>query len=105
MTPSVRNAFLRYLRAVFNFGVRRGWCQENPVKRIEMQRLRMRKEILTNAQVTALLTATVEDDLELLPYHVFCIFGGVRPKEAERLTWSDVTTNEESNYSLGFWDG
>jgi hypothetical protein len=55
MSASVRNAFLRYLRAAFNFGVRRGWCQENPVKRIEMQTLRMRKEILTNAQVAALL--------------------------------------------------
>jgi len=26
-TPSVHNAFLRYLRAVFNFGIRRGWCK------------------------------------------------------------------------------
>src|SRR5207248_218252 len=95
MSASVSNAFLRYLRAAFNFGIRRGWCQENPVKRIEMQTLRMRKEILINAQVTALLKATVEDDLELLPYHLFCIFAGVRPKEAERLTWSDVNLEEK----------
>ncbi len=95
MSASVSNAFLRYLRAAFNFGIRRGWCQENPVKRIEMQTLRMRKEILPNAQVTALLKATVEDDLELLPYHLFCIFAGVRPKEAERLTWSDVNLEEK----------
>ena len=95
MSASVSNAFLRYLRAVFNFGVRRGWCQENPVKRIEMQTLRMRKEILTNAQVTALLKATVEGDLELLPYNLFSIFAGVRPKEIERLTWSDVNFDEK----------
>jgi Phage integrase family len=95
MSASVSNAFLRHLRAAFNFGIRRGWCQENPVKRIEMQTLRMRKEILTNAQVTALLKATVEDDLELLPYHLFCIFAGVRPKETERLTWSDVHLEEK----------
>ena len=95
MSASVSNAFLRYLRAVFNFGVRRGWSQENPVKRIEMQTLRMRKEILTNAQVAALLKATVESDFELLPYHLFCIFAGVRPKEAERLTWSDVNFDEK----------
>ena len=24
-TPSVHNAFLHYLRAAFNFGIRRGW--------------------------------------------------------------------------------
>src|SRR5438874_8339314 len=95
MSASVSNAFLHYLRAAFNFGIRRGWCQENPVKRIEMQTLRMRKEVLTNAQVTALLKATVENDLELLPYHLFCVFAGVRPKEAERLTWSDVNLEEK----------
>src|SRR5205823_3213158 len=89
VSASVSNAFLRYLRAVFNFGIRRGWCAENPVKRIEMQTLRMRKEILANAQVTALLKATIENDLELLPYHLFCIFAGVRPKEVERLRSSD----------------
>ena len=35
-TPSVHYAFLRYLRAAFNFGIRRAWCGENPVKRIEV---------------------------------------------------------------------
>jgi len=95
MSASVSNAFLRYLRAAFNFGVRRGWCQENPVERIEMQTLRMRKEILTNAQVTALLKATVESDVELLPYQLFCIFAGVRPKEVERLRWSDLNLDEK----------
>ena len=95
VSASVSNAFLRYLRAVFNFGIRRGWCVENPVKRIEMQTLRMRKKILINAQVSALLKATIENDLELLPYHLFCIFAGVRPKEVERLRWSDVNIEEK----------
>jgi integrase len=94
MTPSVRNAFLRYLRAAFNFGIRRGWCDENQVKRIEMHSLKMRKEILTNAQVTALLKAVCDDDFQLLPYHMLCIFAGIRPKEVERLTWSNINMEE-----------
>ena len=94
MTPSVHNAFLRYLRAVFNFGIRRGWCDENPVKRIEMQSLKIRKEILTNAQVTDLLKAVCENDFELLPYHLLCIFAGIRPKEVERLAWSNINIEE-----------
>ena len=73
-SASVHNAFLRYIRAVFNFGIRRGWCVENPVKRIEMHSLKMRKEILTNAQVTELLKAVCETDFELLPYHGLCLF-------------------------------
>jgi integrase len=93
-TPSVHNAFLRYLRAVFNFGIRRGWCNENPVKRIEMHSLKMRKEILTNPQVTALLKAVCDNDFELLPYHALCIFAGIRPKEVERLSWSNINMEE-----------
>ena len=94
MTPSVHNAFLRYLRAVFNFGIRRGWCDENPIKRIDMHSLKMRKEILTNAQVTALLKAAYETDFALLPYHALCIFAGIRPKEVERLAWSNINLEE-----------
>jgi integrase len=93
-SASVHNAFLRYLRAVFNFGIRRGWCLENPVKRIEMHSLKMRKEILTNAQVTTLLKAVCDTDFELLPYHALCIFAGIRPKEVERLSWSNINTDE-----------
>jgi integrase len=94
MTPSVHNAFLRYLRAVFNFGIRRGWCNENPIKRIEMHSLKMRKEILTNNQVTALLKAVCDNDFELLPFHVLCVFAGIRPKEVERLAWSNISMKE-----------
>jgi integrase len=94
MSASVHNAFRRYLRAVFNFGIRRGWCVENPVNRIEMHSLKMRREILTNAQVSALLKAVRETDFELLPYHVLCIFAGIRPKEAERLSWGNINLVE-----------
>src|SRR5260370_13618039 len=94
MSASVRNAFLRYLRAVFNFGIRRDWCQENPVMRLDMQTIKMRKEILSNAEVTALLKAVCETDFGLLPYHVVCIFAGIRPKEVERLAWSNVNMGE-----------
>ena len=36
MRASVSNAFLRYLRAVFNFGVRRGWSLEKFAERVAM---------------------------------------------------------------------
>ena len=93
-TESVHNASLRDLRAVFNFAIRRGWCVENPVKRIEMHSLKMRKEILTDAEVAALLKAVCETEFELLPYHVLCIFAGIRPKEVERLSWANINMDE-----------
>jgi integrase len=54
----------------------------------------MRKEILTNSQVIALLKAVCDTDFELLPYHVLCIFGGIRPKEVERLSWNNLSIAE-----------
>jgi integrase len=94
MTPSVRNAFLRNLRAAFNFGIKRGWCDKNPIMRIEMRAIKPRRQILTNEKVRVLLTAAVQSDLEILPYFFFCIFAGIRPKEVERLEWSNVNFEE-----------
>ncbi len=37
MTPTVRNAFLRNLRAVFNFGIQRGWLEKNPIAKLDFQ--------------------------------------------------------------------
>jgi hypothetical protein len=59
-----------------------------------MHSLKTRKEILTNVQVGALLKVICETDFELLPYHVLCIFAGIRPKEVERLTWSNINMDE-----------
>jgi integrase len=95
MTPSVRNAFLRILRAAFNFSVRKGWCTANPITRVEMESLKSRRETLTTAQVSALLSATVAMDFELLPYQLLCLFAGVRPKEVERLMWQNVNIVEK----------
>jgi integrase/recombinase XerD len=94
LSQSVRNAFLRNIRAAFNFGIRRGWCEKNPVSRIEMEPLKPRRKILTNPQVEALLAAAVKEDIELLPYLLFCIFAGIRPQEVERLEWSNVNLDE-----------
>jgi integrase len=94
MTDSVRNAFIRILRAVFNYGIRRGWCEVNPIRHLDIGKIKFRKEILTNAQATALLRVTLESDLELLPYQLFCLFAGIRPKEVERLAWSQINFEE-----------
>ena len=94
MSASVRNAFLRYLKAAFNFGMRNDWCTANPIVRLDMDRVKMRREILSNDQVIALLKAVRETDLELLPHHLLCIFAGIRPEEVCRLDWSNVNIAE-----------
>ncbi len=98
LTATVHNAFLRYLKAAFNFGIRRGWCTDNPAKRIDMQRVKTRRQILSNQQVRALLRTVCERDLELLPYSVICIFAGVRPEEVCRLDWDNIHLREPTPY-------
>jgi len=95
MTPSVRNAFLRNLRAAFNFGIKRGWCDKNPIVRLEMAATKPRRQILTNDEVRAVLNAAAQTDLEVLPYFLFCVFAGIRPKEVERLSWDNVSLGEK----------
>lgn len=69
MTPAVRNAFLRNLRAVFNFGVKRSWLEENPVSKLDFETINRGEVVtLTPKQAEKLLKAA-ELANDLLPYH------------------------------------
>ena len=87
-----RNAALRYLRAAFNYGIRRGWLTENPILRLEFKkRVRDQVEIISPAIVEKLLLDALANNLELLPFLVLAFFCGVRPDgELKKLLWSDV---------------
>jgi integrase len=87
-----RNAALRYLRAAFNYGIRRGWLTENPIGRLEFKkRVRDQVEVIPPALVEKLLLDAIANDLELIPFLVFAFFCGVRPDgELKKLLWADV---------------
>jgi integrase len=90
MTPAVRNAFLRNLRAVFNFGVKRGWLETNPVSKLDFENIKKGEVVtLSPAEAEELMTAA-ESDNDLLPYHALGLFAGIRPLELERLEWRHV---------------
>ena len=58
MTPSVRNFTIRILRGLFNFGIRRGYCTENPVRRLDRaQREPTEIQIYSVQEVASILTA------------------------------------------------
>jgi integrase len=92
-TPSVRDAFRRYVRAVFNFGVRLDYLSANPAAKLERGNLvKGETEIFTPHQVKEMLAVALEHDLEFLPYRVFAFFCGIRPAgELTRLDWSNVS--------------
>lgn len=94
---TVKNAFMRYLRAVFNWGVKRDYLTENPIDKLDFEEVvKGDTEIFEPKIVQALLQDCLENDLALLPYRVLGIFCGVRPDgELHRLQWSDIDLTDK----------
>lgn len=77
----------------FNWCVRQKYCAASPVRDAQAPRVRGRKlvETLNVGQCRAILRAAQShQDGATVPYFVACLFGGVRPAEAARLTWDKV---------------
>ncbi len=91
---TVRNAWMRYLRAVFNYGVKRDYLASNPVAKLDFAEVvKGDTEIFDPATVRAILNDCLANDLALLPYRVIGFFAGVRPDrdgELPKLEWSDI---------------
>jgi integrase len=91
IVPGGRNLVLRHLRAFFNFGIKRGYLQENPIKRLEFVEIERKEvEIVPPAKVSRMLAHALRHDLELLPFLTLGFFTGIRPEELRLLQWSDV---------------
>jgi integrase len=92
MPGGSRNAVMRYLRAVFRFGVKRGVLASDPIARLDFaERPRSEVEVLSVEHVSKMLTNALENDLALLPFLVLGFFCGIRPDgELQKLLWTDV---------------
>ena len=103
LSPGARNPVLRYWRAVFNLGIRRGYLIKNPVEGLDFeQRKRKEVETLTAAQVKKMLEAALVDDLQLLPFLVLGLFCGVRPDgELQKIEWRDFDLTPNAEPELG----
>jgi integrase len=94
---STRNAKMRVLRAIFNFGIKRGYLAENPINRLDFAELEAGEvEVFTVDQTSALLKAALKSDLEMLPFFVLGFFCGIRPDgELQKLEWSRLHLAEK----------
>jgi integrase len=83
---------MRYLRAVFNYGIKRGYLIENPISRLDFaDRPRKEVETLSNGQVEAMLKHALAEDAALLPFLVLGLFCGIRPDgELQKVEWRDI---------------
>jgi integrase len=98
ISPGGRNPVMRYLRAVFFFGMKRRYLSENPICRLDFaERKRKEVEVIPSDKVALMLTHALENDLALLPYLVFGFFAGIRPDgELQKILWDDVKLAEST---------
>ncbi len=86
------------LHTLFEFALRRGWCDKNPIKFIERKKV-IEKEIkpLTLEQTKHLLKISQSKKFKKCEAGVAILtLAGIRPKEVRRLKWSDIDLNENS---------
>ena len=91
-TPLQRNKARLILSGVFSTAVRRGWCAENPVRKVQPERIEEKRiGILSHEEIERLMsTAAAYAGGVCLAAVAIMLLAGVRPHECERLRWGDV---------------
>ena len=91
-TPRQRNKARLILSGVFSTACKRGWCAENPIRRVESERVvEKRIEILTAEEIERLMTTARDyEGGKCLAAVGMMLYAGIRPHEVERLRWGDV---------------
>lgn len=95
MPPSVRNFTLRIIGGLFNFGAKRGFCADNPVKRLDLSQ-RNPTEIHTVEELLAIMTAAEKYQPALVPFLAVSFFCGIRRAEALCLDGRQATSTRIS---------
>lgn len=97
-TPSQFNKARTMLHGLFEFALRREWCDKNIVKLIEKRKV-IEKEIkpLTLTDAKKLLKTSQLPQYEDCSASVgLLLFAGIRPREVRRLEWRDIDFAENS---------
>ncbi len=95
-TTTMRIKAYKILQGIFNFGVKRGLCQDNPIYRLEIPRKsEQRVEALSIEEIRRLLeTALKPEHLACAPALGIMLWTGIRPTEVERITWSHINIKD-----------
>ncbi len=95
-TPSQFNKARAMLHGLFEFALRREWCDRNPIKRIERKKV-VEKEIqpLELAETKRLIKTAQRESPVYAVVAALLVYTGIRPREVRRLTWRDIDTEEK----------
>ncbi len=85
------------LHGLFEFAIRREWCDKNPIKRIERKKV-VEKEILPLklSETKQLIKTAQNESPEYAIVAALLVYTGIRPREVRRLTWRDIDTEEKT---------
>ena len=85
------------LHGLFEFALRREWCDKNPIKRIERKKV-VEKEIqpLKLAETKRLIKTAQRESPVYAVVVALLVYTGIRPREVHRLTWRDIDTEEKT---------
>ena len=101
-TPRQRQKARLILSGVFGTAVKRGWCSENPVSKVEAPRVVEKQvPILSPQEIKDLRhTALAYQDGSCAAAVGMMLYAGIRPHEVARLTWAQVDLRERAIYIL-----
>jgi len=101
-TPRQRQKARLILSGVFGTAVKRGWCSENPVARVEAPRVVEKQvPILSPQEINDLRQAAEAYQGGNCAVAVgMMLYAGIRPHEVARLTWAQVDLRERAIYIL-----
>ena len=96
-TDSQFNKARTMLHGLFEFAIRREWCDKNPIKRIERKKV-VEKEILPLklSEIKQLIKTAQNESPEYAIVAALLVYTGIRPREVRRLTWRDIDTEEKT---------
>ena len=101
-TPRQRQKARLILSGVFGTAVKRGWCSENPVARVEVPRVVEKQvPILSPQEIKDLRQSAANYRNGSCAAAVgMMLYAGIRPHEVARLTWAQVDLRERAIYIL-----
>ena len=101
-TPRQRQKARLILSGVFGSAVKRGWCDANPVARVEAPRIvEQQVPILTPKEIEQITTtAETYQGGSCAAAVGMMLYAGIRPHEVARLTWEQVDLQAQAIYIL-----
>lgn len=101
-TPRQRQKARLILSGVFSTAMKRGWCDANPVTRVEAPRVvEQPVPILTPQEIEQIITSAEGYQGGSCAAAVgMMLYAGIRPHEVARLTWAQVDLQAQAIYIL-----